>query len=164
MDAPCPQCGALVPDIPGPVHRYVPSSPGCWMTFGEVQAEEMQRFGHPPAHSLVVDAYMAQHPGDGRDRRERQSVFVHLVGLCAVLEDGMPAERATQTLRSIVGRREGFPVLERSSGPGDLTVLHMVGARDLPDYEARARQWGKAVWETWADTHGIIREAVRRAR
>jgi pimeloyl-ACP methyl ester carboxylesterase len=26
----CPGCGALVPDIDGPVHTYVPSSPGCW--------------------------------------------------------------------------------------------------------------------------------------
>jgi hypothetical protein len=31
-------------------------------------------------------AFRAHHPGDGSDRRDRQSVFVHLVGLCAVLE------------------------------------------------------------------------------
>lgn len=28
-DIPCPGCGALVPDIDGPVHAYVPSAPGC---------------------------------------------------------------------------------------------------------------------------------------
>ena len=53
------------------------------MTFGELQADELSRFGYRGVHRLVVDAYMAQHPGDGGDRRDRQSVFVHLVG-CAL--------------------------------------------------------------------------------
>jgi hypothetical protein len=161
--APCPRCGALVHDASGPVHVYVPSSAGCWMTFGEVQADEMQRFGYPDAHRLVVDAYMAQHPGDGVDRRERQSVFVHLVGLCAVLEQDMPAERAARTLGPILRRREGCPRLTRSSGRGVLTVLHMVGARDLSDYELRAREWAQTVWQSWTDAHGVVREAIASA-
>ena len=52
----CRQCGALVPDVSGPVHKYVPSGPGCWQTFGQVQADESLRFGYPPAHRIVVDA------------------------------------------------------------------------------------------------------------
>jgi Family of unknown function (DUF5946) len=52
----------------------------------EIQAEDGRRFGYLPAHRLVVDANMAQHPGDGSDRRDRQSLFAHLVVLCAVLE------------------------------------------------------------------------------
>jgi hypothetical protein len=32
----CPGCGAVEPDTDGPVHKYVPSAPGCWQTFGEV--------------------------------------------------------------------------------------------------------------------------------
>jgi len=59
----CPGC-ALVPDIDGPVHKCVPSSPGWWQTSGVVQADEAQRFGYPPAHRVVVDAYTARHPGD----------------------------------------------------------------------------------------------------
>jgi hypothetical protein len=38
-----------VPDVPGPVHKYMPSSAGCWQVFGEVQADEANRFGHTPA-------------------------------------------------------------------------------------------------------------------
>jgi hypothetical protein len=68
----CAQCGAAVPDIAGPVHKYVPSAPDCWQLFGQIQADEAVRFGYPPAHRLVVDAYMAQHPGDGEDRPDRQ--------------------------------------------------------------------------------------------
>lgn len=147
----------------GPVHKYVPSAPGCWQTFGQVQAEESLRFGHPPAHRIAVDAYMAQHPGDGSDRRDRQSVFVHLAGLCAVLELQIGPGRATNVLRRVLGSRTNFPVLSRNGGPGKLTVLHLVGANDLDDYEDRARAWASAVWAAWESHHALIRNAVAAA-
>ena len=160
----CPQCGAAVPDIAGPVHRYVLSAPGCWQLFGEIQADEALRFGYPSAHRLVVDAYMAQHPGDGRDRRDRQSVFVHLTGLCAVLEQRMDAAETTDLLRRVLRARDDFPALARGHGPGELTVAHLVGARDLDDYHARALAWGGAVWKAWAKHHELIRETIMSIR
>lgn len=42
----CLACGALVADVDGPVHTYLPSSAGCWRVFGQVQAEELARFGY----------------------------------------------------------------------------------------------------------------------
>jgi hypothetical protein len=154
----CPGCGALAPAIDGPVHMYVPSSPGCWKTFGGVQAEEARRFSYPPAHRLVVDAYMAQHPDDGSDRRNRQSVFVHLVGLCAVLEHSLPHPYPTTLFGRVIQERHGdFPVLERTAGPRPLTVLHMVGAADLADYERRALEWAAGVWGSWRAHQELIR-------
>jgi len=158
----CLGCGALVPDIDGPVHKYVPSSPGCWKTFGEVQVDEAQRFRYTPAHLVVVDAYMAQHPGDGSDRRDRQSVFVHLVGGCAALEHTALPAYTTKLLSRVIRHRQGqFPVLHRSHGPGPLTVLHMVGAADLVDYERRTREWATSVWNSWNEHHELIRSELR---
>jgi hypothetical protein len=163
----CPGCGAVVPDTDGPVHKYVPSAPGCWQAFGEVQADEAQRFGYPPAHRIVVDSYMAQHPGDGGDRRDRQSVFVHLVGLCAVREHDLPRPYVTKLLGDVIRRRRGdFPILARTDGPGPLTVLHMIGADHLDDYERRALEWSIAVWESWNAQHALIQtelDAVRNS-
>lgn len=149
-----------MPDIEGPVHRYVPSAPGCWKVFGEVQADESLRFGYPPAHRLVVDAYMAQHPGDGQDRRERQSVFAHLVALCALLERSVTPDRVTRLLGAVVRSRADFPALARPDRPSAVTVLRMVGAGDLNDYSARAWEWAAAVWGSWADQHSLIRRAL----
>ena len=64
----CSRCERTGPQIRAERSR-------CWQTFGQVQADEALRFGYPPAHRLVVDAYMAQHPGNGSDRRDRQPVF-----------------------------------------------------------------------------------------
>ena len=114
----CRGCGAEVPDVDGPVHKYVPLSPGCWQTLGEMQADEARRFGYPSAHRVVVDAYMAQHAGDGSDGRDRQSVFVHLVGLCAVLEHDSPHTYVTKLLGRLIRHRRGeLPVLERFEQP-----------------------------------------------
>jgi hypothetical protein len=156
----CTGCGALVPTISGTVHTYVPSAPGCWQVFGEVQADEALRFGYPPAHRLVVDAYMAQHPGDGHDRRDRQSVFVHLLALCALLERAMPPDSVTRSLGRWVASRSNFPILRRGSEPGQVTVLAMVGAIDLDDYDRRARKWAASVWDAWAQHHPLIRTAL----
>lgn len=156
----CPQCEAAVPDVTGPVHKYVPSAPGCWQLFGQIQADEALRFGYPPAHLLVVDAYMAQHPGNSHDRRDRQSVFVHLAGLCAVLEQPMNPAQATNVLRRVLQHHDDFPALARDDGPGKLNVVHLVGARDLADYENRALAWGRTVWQAWTQHHELIRLAV----
>jgi uncharacterized protein DUF5946 len=133
------------------------------MTFGRVQADEMQRFGYPAVHRVVVDTYMAQHPADGSDRRDRQSVFVHLIGLCAVLEVGLPAQRATEAFRTILREHSDFPILRRAAGPGDLTVLHLVETDDLAHYEERALEWAREVWQSWAEQHHVIRAALAAA-
>lgn len=153
----CSPCGAVVPDEQGPQHSYVPAVPGCWRIFGEVQADEMTRFGYPAEHRLVVDAYMAQHPGDGLDRRDRQSVAVHLVGLCAILEVGMTADQAMLQLRRVIAPRTEFPLLGKRNDRGSLTITDMLGVVDLDDYAGRARAWGESVWLSWAHEHERIR-------
>ena len=90
-------------------------------------------------------------------------MFVHLVGLCAVLEEGMYAPSAARVLVAVVRQREDFPVLRRSRGPGELTLLHVRGAHDLRDYERRATEWAGAVWRAWTDHHGVIRDALTAA-
>jgi hypothetical protein len=102
---------------------------------------------------------MAQHPGDGRDRRDRQSVFVHLAGLCAVLELQIEPGRATDVLRRVLEARPDFPVLSRQDGPGELTVLHLLG----DDYQQRAGAWASAVWAAWENHHALISDAVTAA-
>ena len=59
----CTGCGALVPDTPGPTHRYIGASPQCWALFGEVLAREYSDFRYASVHQLTVDSYAAQHPG-----------------------------------------------------------------------------------------------------
>jgi hypothetical protein len=124
----------------------------------------MQRFPGSSENNLVVDAYMVQHPGDGTDRRDRQSVFVHLTSLCAVLERGATPTRSPDVLRQVLASRTDYPILDRAHGPGDLTILHVIGARDQADHDLRARAWAASVWAAWGDHHPAIRAALEKAR
>ncbi len=120
----------------------------------------MLRFPGSAANNLAVDAYMAQHPGDGTDRRDRQSVFVHLASLCAVLERGSPPAQSPGVLRAVLACRVDFPVIHRSRGPGGLTVLDAIDAPTLEVHDARARAWAGSVWDSWRDHHATIRAAL----
>src|SRR2546426_1032303 len=102
----CVGCGALVPAVDGPIHPYIGASPGCWRTYGEVLAREYGEYAYPAVHRLTVDAYAAQHPGVP-GRRSSQSVAVHLMSLCLVLEQGLEPGAATRAIGHImVGRPE----------------------------------------------------------
>ena len=163
-DVSCPQCGAVVPDIGGPTHAYVPSAPGCWAAFGALRADEMLRFPGSEANNLVVDTYMTQHPGDGSDRRDRQSVFVHLVSLCAVIERGASPTRSPEVLRAVLARQMEFPVIRRARGSGDLTVLSATDSTSVEDHDTRVRRWAGSVWESWREHHSTIRAALDASR
>ena len=98
----------------GPRHAYVPATAGCWEVFGQVQADEMTRFGYPDAHGWVVDAYMASHPGPGDDPRDARSVVMHLLALHARVYQGMESA----TVRRLV-MSPGRVADDVASGPVD---------------------------------------------
>jgi hypothetical protein len=148
----CHECGAEVPAVDGATHAYVPAAAGCWATFTQMQADELRRWGRALAHGVVVDSYMAQHPGDGSDPRARRSPIIHLVGLCARLEHGLDdskvgvlLQRTAETLRSGDAVR-----LAPRAEPGHITVLDLADCDDAGIYAVRARCWAAEVWRTWA--------------
>ena len=103
---------------------------------------------------------MAQHPGDGSDRRDRQSVFIHLLGLCAALEHAQPPQRIASLHAACVRSARDFPALRRPDGPGQVTVVHMILAGGAEDHDRRAREWAASVWESWSAAQPRIRAAV----
>jgi len=59
----CIRRGGLLPQMEGPTHRYMESSPGCWYAHGEVLSREYSDQAFRPAHRLTVDSYAVPHPG-----------------------------------------------------------------------------------------------------
>lgn len=149
----CDDAGAI-----GRPHPYFVASPGCWAAFGLLQADETTRFGYPPTHGLVVDAYAASHGGDGSERRDRQSVALHLIAIRAVLEQGVTSPARIALLQRLTARKLDWPRLERPHGLPALDHTHLAGAADLEDYTRRAREWAGAVWAFWSPRHGEIDE------
>lgn len=151
----CQGCGDLFMPLPdGDTHEYLQSVPGCWGAFGEILARE---FGDPAygwIHRHTVDAYAAQHPGvDGR--RQRQSVAIHLIGLCHWLELGLEADRIIAATGPLT-HRDAWPWL-RPPGRYRLSVLDVLKARTGEEHVRLVRDWAEAVWDAWAEYHPTVR-------
>lgn len=158
----CPGCGARFPPHPtDEAHAYIGASPACWAAFGELLARE---FGDPAygwLHRHTVDVYTVQHPGTD-DRRQRQSVALHLIGLCHWLEHGMDVRRINPITQRLAGEHRDWPWLTPPA-TYELTVQDALAARDADEHASIVRRWADAVWEAWSDHHELIRRWAAEA-
>jgi hypothetical protein len=152
----CFGCGGLVPDLDGPVHAYMLASPGCWALYAALEDWKAGLPGsdRPTLAQYLTDSYAAQHPANP-DRRNRQSVAIHLMSLCASLESGVPGERLRYLLGTWAGR--DYPLLTPQPEAYELT------ARDVALAEAEERAdlvlaLARGSWASWSAHHGQVRE------
>lgn len=154
---PCVGCGGLVPEMEGPTHRYMESSPGCWALYGGL----LVRAGGDRAWSrydvLTVDAYAVQHPGVPGPK-STQSVWVHLITLHMVLERGWRPDQVIRIRTVAADGFGGWPWLTAPASMGEVTVVDVTaGAEDVaaPDVVQR---WVEGSWAAWADHQLAVRE------
>jgi hypothetical protein len=155
----CVGCGALVPDIDGPTHRYIGASPGCWRAFGELQARQYEdSAAYGGASRFVVDTYAAQHPGVP-GKQSNQSVDAHLVILCLALERNLDPGMASRAIAEFIdkNKQRGLPWLEPPLSLGPITVLAVLAATGPEDHNQRVMQWAHSVWQAWTPHHAQIR-------
>lgn len=155
----CPGCGSRLSAIEGPVHAYMTSSPACWAAFGEVMAREYQNPDLMPVHRLSVDAWAAQHPGDG-SRQAIQSVGLHLARLMIQLDDGLSGEAANTAMLGFAARKAELPELPPPAA-FTVTVADVVSAVAPADHRSAVRRWAWAVWGDWAEQQAFIRRWAR---
>jgi hypothetical protein len=159
----CPGCGSLFPDIEGPAHRYMESSPGCWAAYGEVLARE---YGNPAlfgqVHRLTVDAYAVQHPGQPSPQ-SIQSVALHLISLCLILEYGATPQTATAALQEGARARGRYLWLPPPACPGSLTVAEVRSATEAATHDSMVRRWAAAAWSAWSPHHSTVRAWLPKA-
>jgi Family of unknown function (DUF5946) len=145
----------VVPGTDGPVHAYMPAVPGCWELFCSL-ADWKARLAGPgmiTAAQDLMDAYAAQHPNSS-DRRNRQSVAVHLMSLCLGLERGASGAQR----RSLIGtwtHRE-YPVPVPPPDSYEVTARDIAAAAE-PGRIALISQMAALTWSSWAVHHPAIR-------
>lgn len=173
IESRCCGCGVILPDTAGPTHPYMLSSPACWATYGELGARVMTAAGTDPdevGRWQHVDCYAVQHPGGAEhDRRQRQSVAVHLVSLCLLLEFGWPAAlvsaRRGQTSRRVLPALglTDWPYLCPPPELGAVTAADVQMASDPDEFAARLREWTQSAWSAWVAHHDTIRAWAERS-
>jgi Family of unknown function (DUF5946) len=101
----------------------------------------------------LVDSYAAQHAANP-DRRNRQSVAVHLMSLCASLEQGIPGTRLRQMIGTWTHRE--YSLLAPMPNAYQLTVRNLADAAEQ-DRAALVRDMATATWAAWYGHHDQIR-------
>lgn len=153
----CPGCGARYgPRAPDTTHPSIGASPACRAAFGELLAREFHDPAYGRLHRHTVDVYAVQHPGED-DRRQPQSVAIHLIGLCHWLEHGLDARRVEATTRAMLQRsRPDWPWL---APPTDyeMTVGDVLVARTGAEHERLVRRWAAVTWQAWRPHHDVVR-------
>ena len=155
----CIGCGARVPSTDGPTHPYLGVSPGCWWYYGDLLSAEYLDRNLAPMQRLTINTYAVQHPGVPGPQT-KPSLWVHLAGLCLVLERGQPAARTTALMASLVGRHRTWDWLEPPLPPWPRTILDVRGARTLDSYDQAVAEWSVSTWLAWHAHHDAIRAVV----
>lgn len=143
------------------MHRYMESSPGCWAAFGEVLAREYSDFAYARAHRLTVDSYAVQHPGRPSPQ-SIQSVSLHLISLCLVLEHHVSTQRATEVLQESGKYKRGFVWLDPPSTRGEVSVANVHAAESAEQHIELVWLWAKSTWAAWALHHNAIEAWVQK--
>jgi Family of unknown function (DUF5946) len=150
-----------VPDICGPVHGYIGAAPGCWAAYCGLEDWKAALFQSDAIETAqhLVDAYAAQHPANP-DRRNRQSVAVHLMSLCASLEYSLTGRR----LRSMMGAwtHRDYPLLRPHPSEYPVTVIDIVRA-DTGGRAAAVTTLAISTWSAWSAHHRTVRSWLTEA-
>lgn len=155
----CFSCGALVPDMNGPTHAYMESSPGCWHVYGAILARQYSEPAPRDIQRMTADAYAVQHPGRPSPVAI-QSVCAHLMSLCLVLERHAPYSYADRVLKAAVGGRIPFWWLAPPASLGELTVVDVQADVPADQHGEQVHAWARSAWAAWAEHHDTIRAWV----
>ena len=152
----CFSCGALVPDMNGPTHPYMESSPGCWHVYGEILARQHSERASRDIQRFTADTYAVQHPGR-LSVVAIQSVCGHLMSLCVVLERHAPYSYADRVLKAAVDGRIPLGWLTPPRSLGELTVVDVHAAVSAQEHREKVHAWARSAWTAWAEHHDTIR-------
>jgi hypothetical protein len=158
----CPGCGLILPVGQGSPHPYFGASASCYQVFLEVLAREYSDPAYMAIHRLTVDTYAAQHPGRP-EPRSIQSVNVHLVGLCLVLERHLQPAFVRSVIGSLTKRKGTLHWLVPPARLGQVTVMDVLDVNSPADHACAVTEWALAVWRAWAPHHETIAALAAKA-
>ncbi len=150
MRVPCLGCGAEFEPVDGPTHRYMLSSPACWVRYGELIGLLAIRPELAVARQYCTDAYAVQHPGEPT-AQAIQSIAVHLLNLHGYIERGVRVGPPR-----FAGHKGAFHWLTPPTARFERTVRDIPLDTSDPRFEVATREWAESAWRAWAPHHAQI--------
>lgn len=157
LDGACPGCGLLLSGRAGPEHAYLGASSACWALYQRLSCASGAQPHSGRVRRLMQGAYAAQHPGV-RQLRSVQSVAIHLMDLCVLLERAGEVRRMIAEQGRMPPRRAlDLHWLEPPDLRGTMTVMDALGGKEGLGRAARVEAWASEVWAAWQPHHATVR-------
>jgi hypothetical protein len=155
IDVRCVGCGAMVPGGEGPIHPYMWSAAGCWERYCSLEEWKGRLSGEESIGIVqdLVDSFAVQH-ATNTDRRNVQSVAVHLMSLCSGLERGATGRQRRVRIGRWVGR--DYPVLDPRPAGYPITISD-VAAAPAAVRPATIERLAQTSWAAWSAHHDTVR-------
>ncbi|WP_411891844.1 DUF5946 family protein [Yoonia sp. SDW83-1] len=151
----CVGCGSALKRIDGPTHKYMMSSPACFALFNRLLACEYSDSSLQMTHRLTVDTFAVQHPGRGQQRREIQSVGLHLARIYLQLNRLRSPEQANDIMLGL-GKHKATLVYLEPPTVFSMTVAEVADFAGTPLHARRVTEWAAAAWKDWSAHHDYI--------
>ncbi|MFF5207209.1 DUF5946 family protein [Streptosporangium sp. NPDC000396] len=159
----CPGCGLVASAAGGPLPDGYGASAECWGRYGELLARSYAIAEYRHVHQLVVDTYVAQHPG-GSSRQEIQRLALCLMTLCLFAGgEADPRDGPALHKQMMADRPDYFHWLQPPPQHDLMTAVDVLAARDAIEHERLVWAWGRDVWGAWEPHHATIRQWNARA-
>lgn len=151
----CTGCGALLPNIDGPTHKYMTSTPACYAHFNTILAAEYSDPLLLPVHRFSVDTYAVQHPGHDKTRQQIQSVGLHLARLGLQLGSDLPPKETNDVMLGLTPHKHTLVYLT----PPDsftITAADVAPFAGTDQHAEKSLEWARATWDDGAPHHAYI--------
>ncbi|WP_219834882.1 DUF5946 family protein [Paenibacillus sp. R14(2021)] len=154
----CPGCGLLLANqsIAEPPRYH--ASGECMELYNQLSYYTMSHGQEAFIHQLSLDAYGAQHAGEGS--RPITTAF-SLIGLYLVVEHGFTGRQVQQAHMELGRKKTEWPDLTPPRAMGAITVQDVLQAEAGPVRDALIEEWVRYVWSTWSYAHDWVREAAK---
>jgi hypothetical protein len=152
----CPGCGLKLPNQHIELAHSYNAAGECYQQYSELASYTIGKQDIDFIHQHAVDAYAAQHSGNGM--KNITTAFA-LIGLYYAIEHGYTG-RQVQRVHMLLGRQkyqwEALQPPDKSSY--SLTVCDVLKEPPGEHRDALLRQWMRDVWECWRHQHDWVRD------
>jgi hypothetical protein len=143
----------MLPNSGLPAASRYRASGECWSLYGELSAYNFERGDLTFLAQLAVNAYGAQHAGDGS--RPITTAF-SLIGMGLVWEHAYTGRQVQLAHMQLARHSFEWPLFTPPDMTHTLTVADVMRAGAGQKRDQRIRDWSASVWTRWTSHHDWV--------
>lgn len=123
--------------------------------------KEAENYEYASVHRLRVDAYCLQHPDI--HLISSKSFFAHLLGMCIAMDYNNDPNLFKAIEKWGYGKNQvEKPIMLGYFG--DITISHIINAKDGLEYRELVKEWAKSVWDAYKIYHELAHSLIKKAQ